>query len=316
MDLRKAAIEAEGRIEGRLRTTPLEYSPHLSALAGCRVHLKLENQQRTGSFKLRGAMNKLLALDHEKRARGVVAASSGNHGVAVACGAAALSCPALIFVPKTASGSKVDYVRSLGGEIRQVGEDCVVAEMAAREYARERGKTYISPYNDPLIVGGQGTIGRELERQLERIDAVFVSLGGGGLISGIGGYLKAVDPSVRMVACSPANSPVMHTSLEAGRILDMASKPTLSDGTAGGVEQGSITFGLCRRIIDGSVLVDESEIRDAVRLVIEHHHTLVEGAAGVAVAGFLKEKKRFEGREVVIVLCGANIDVPTLRRIL
>ncbi len=166
------------------------------------------------------------------------------------------------------------------------------------------------------MIGGQGTIGRELERQLDAIDAIFVALGGGGLIGGIGGYLKSTGRPVRVVACSPENSPVMHESLRAGRIVELCSKPTLSDGTAGGVEAGSITFELCREVVDHSVLVSEQEIRDAVRLIVSRHHVLIEGAAGVAVAGFLKQRQRFPGRDVAIVLCGANIDVDVLRTIL
>jgi threonine dehydratase len=316
MDFVREVQEAERRIAGRVRETPVEPSHRLGELGRCRVWLKQENLQRTGSFKLRGAMSKLLSLGEDERARGVVAASSGNHGAAVACGAAEADCPALIFVPESCARAKIDAIRGWGAEVRLVGEDSVPAEIAAREHAREKGLVYLSPYNDPLVVAGQGTIGRELERQLERIDAVFIALGGGGLISGIGGYLKAAGHDVRMVACSPANSPVMHESLRAGRILEMESKPTLSDGTAGGVERDSITFELCRRIVDDSLVVTEEEIRDGVRAIVEHEHVLVEGAAGVAVAGFLQQRERHADRDVVILLCGANIDVGVLKSIL
>jgi threonine dehydratase len=176
--------------------------------------------------------------------------------------------------------------------------------------------TYVSPYNDPKVIGGQGTIGLELERQMENVDAVFVSLGGGGLAGGIGGYLKSTGKRVKVVACSPENSPVMHESLRAGRIVERESKPTLSDGTAGGVERGAITFDLCREVVDESVLVSEEEIRQAVRIVIERHRLLVEGAAGVAVAGLLKQQRRLAGSDVAVVLCGANIDIAVLRTIL
>jgi threonine dehydratase len=316
MDFLREVQDAERRIAGRVRETPVERSHHLSELACCRVWLKQENLQRTGSFKPRGAMSKLLSLDDDERARGVVAASSGNHGAAVACGAAEADCPALIFVPESCARAKVEAIRAWGAEVRLAGDDSVRAEITAREHAREHGLIYLSPYNDPLVVAGQGTIGRELERQLERIDAIFIALGGGGLISGIGGYLKAAGHDVRMVACSPANSPVMHESLRAGRILEMESKPTLSDGTAGGVERDSITFDLCRQIVDDSLVVTEEEIRDGVRAIVEHEHVLVEGAAGVAVAGFLQQRERHVDRDVVILLCGANIDAGVLKSIL
>ena len=316
MDVRKEVIAAEGRIREHVRTTPVELSSFLGTSGGCRVHLKLENLQRTGSFKLRGALNKLLSLSPGERANGVVAASTGNHGAAVACAAAEARCRAVVVVPESAARTKIEAIRAYGVEVRRVGDDCVVAEAAARDYARTHGMTYVSPYNDPRVIGGQGTIGRELEQQLGNVDAIFVALGGGGLIGGIGGYLKSSGRQVRVVACSPANSPVMHDSLQAGRIVERESKPTLSDGTAGGVEPGSITFELCRDVIDDSLLVGEDEIRDAVRLIVERHHVLIEGAAGVAVAGFLKEQHRFEDRDVVIVLCGANIDIDVLRTIL
>jgi len=317
MNLHESVLAAERRIRGHVRETPVEDSPALGEPAGCRVYLKLENLQETGSFKLRGATNKLRGLGDRDRSRGVAAASTGNHGAAVACAARSLSCRAMIFVPENAVESKVEAIRRLGAEIVRHGDDCVAAEIAARAHAVDHGMVFVSPYNDPDVIAGQGTIARELERQIEgRIDAVFTSLGGGGLIAGVGGYLKAVNPDVRVVACSPENSRVMHESLRAGRILELASEPTLSDGTAGGVEPGAITFDLCHEIIDESIVVGEDEIRHALRLIIKRHHTLIEGAAAVAVAGFLAEKDRYRGQNVAIVLCGANIDSQTLKSVL
>jgi threonine dehydratase len=315
VDLHGAVIEAGQRIREHVRRTPVERSPALST-PDLRVWLKLENHQRTGSFKLRGAMNKLLSMEPSERARGVVAASSGNHGAAVACGAASVPCPATIFVPTCAEENKIAAIEARGAEVRREGTDCVDAEAAAREHARAKGCVYISPYNDGDVVAGQGTVGLELSEQLAAIDAVFVALGGGGLISGIGGYLKSLGRPVRVVACSPENSPVMHVSLEKGEIVQMESLPTLSDGTAGGVEPGALTFDLCREIVDDTVLVGESEIADAMRLIVGTHHTLVEGAAAVAVAGFLKYRHRLEGGNVVVVLCGANVAPATLVRVL
>ena len=316
MDFQHGVSEAHGRIEPHVRRTPVELSPFLHEGGAGSVHLKLENLQRTGSFKFRGAMNKLLGLTEEQRLRGVVAASTGNHGLAVTCGAALLGCQAVIFAPHAANASKLEAIAAHGGEVRLEGDDCVVAEVAARAYARSSGRTYVSPYNDPLVVAGQGTIGLELDLQLEHIDAVFVAVGGGGLISGIGGYLKAIGREVEVIACSPENSPVMHASLEAGRILDLECRPTLSEGTAGGIEEGAITFGLCREIVDESVLVSEPEIAEAVRLVLARHHTLIEGAAGVAVAALRRQGDRFRDRHVVVVLCGANIDPADLKELL
>ena len=316
MEIRREVQAAAERIAGRVRTTPVERSPILAGGGDGDVWLKLENLQLTGSFKLRGATNKILALDEATRRRGVVAASSGNHGAAVACAAAAAGCAALVFVPEGIAGAKLAAIRSWGAEVRVQGDDCVLAELAARRHADAAGMAYISPYNDPAVIAGQGTLGAELAEQLPRLDAVFMAMGGGGLIAGAGGYLKAARPDLRVVACSPERSPVMHASLAAGRIVEMESRPTLSDGTAGGVEPGAITFELCRAIVDESVLVSENEIRDAVRLVVGHHHTLIEGAAGVAVAGYLANRERFAGLDVAIVLCGANIDAAVLKAIL
>jgi len=303
-------------LAGRVRRTPVELSPSLAGDSGARVWLKLENLQETGSFKLRGAYHKLLSLDAETLGRGVVAASTGNHGAGVAQAAAALGVEATIFAPETADPSKLAGVRERGAQVRHVGDDCLVAEMAAREEAAARDLTYVSPYNDPDVVAGQGTLGWELDDQLEDLDAVFIALGGGGLLGGVGNYLKSVRPGLEVVACSPENSCVMHQSLAAGEILDLPSEPTLSDGTAGGVEAGSITFELCRDCVDRSLTVTEEEIVGAMRRVITVHNTCIEGAAGVAVAGFLQDAERYAGKDVAIVLCGANASLDVLRKVL
>jgi threonine dehydratase len=316
MDLVRETLEAEHRLRGWVRETPVEPSLALGQESGAEVHLKLENFQRTGSFKIRGAMNKLLTLTPEERAQGVVAASSGNHGAAVADGTSVLGIPATIFVPEDASPTKVATIRSYGTQVRLEGADCVVAELRARRYAEKTGRVYVSPYNDPVVVAGQGTVGLELANQLESIDAVLVALGGGGLIAGIGGYLKSIVPEVEIIACSPEKSAVMHASIEAGRILELDSEPTLSDGTAGGVEPGAITFELCRTIVDRYVLVSEAEIASAMRLIVDRHHMLIEGAAGVPVAALLKEKASLAGKRVAVVLCGANISPEILCRVL
>ncbi len=315
IDVATEVLAAEERIRSYVRETPVEESPELSRLTGGQVFLKLENLQLTGSFKLRGAINTLLSLSAEERRRGVVAASSGNHGMAVAHGARILGSRAVVYVPETASPTKIEAIEALDAEIRREKGDGVLAEIAARRYAEEQGLTYLSPYNDALVVGGQGTIGVELARQLETIDMVYIALGGGGLISGIAGHLKSLDSDVEVVACSPENSPVMADSVRAGRILDQESEPTLSDGTAGGVEQGAITFDLCRTLIDRFLEVTEAEIRDAMRFVIGRHHTLIEGAAAVPVAALLKDKDQLAGRNAVVVLCGANIALETLREV-
>lgn len=300
-------LAAEARIRPLIRETPLEQSSYLSWLTGCNVFLKLEHLQHTGSFKLRGAMSKLTSLPGEKLESGVVAASMGNHGLAVAYAAGARGIAAEIYLPRVVSPSKAEMIRSLGASVIFEGDNCLHAESRARHQAERSGKVFISPYNDPQVIAGQGTLGTELHRQLPGFDAVFIAVGGGGLIAGIGSYLKSVNSGVEVVGCWPENSRVLYESLRAGRILDFPEKPTCSESTAGGVEPGSITFPLCQQVIDRCVLVSETEIREAMRLLLEKEHWLVEGAAGVALAAFLTERERYTGKNIVVVLCGRNI---------
>ena len=315
-DVFDEVLLAESRIRPHIRETILEYSPYLSRKGGVSVFCKLENLQHTGAFKMRGAMNKLLSLTTEELSRGVVTASTGNHGVAVAFSLNKLDAQGITFVPEGTPRSKVEAIERLGAEVRYYGEDCVVTETFARQYALKNKMTYISPYNDPQIVGGQGTIGMELAHQLDQIDTVFVSLGGGGLISGIAGYLKSVHPDVRIIGCSPENSQVMIQSIKAGKILDLPSLPTLSEGTAGGVEPGAITFKLCRELVNEYITVSEDEIKESLRMFIQNQHMLIEGAAAVSVASYLKMRKCFTDQNVVIVICGSNISLETLKSIL
>jgi threonine dehydratase len=299
-----------------VRRTPVERSAWLSAATGAEVWVKLECHQITGSFKARGAVNRVLAATPEARDRGFVAASTGNHGAALAYAAALVSAPATVFVPASADPDKVKRLRASAVRVEVAGDDCVEAESAARAFAEHEGATYVSPYNDPLVVAGQGTVGLELREQVPELDAVFVALGGGGLLGGCAAYLKAQRPETEVVACSPRNSAVMMRSLAAGRILDLPSLPTLSDGTAGGVEAGAITFELCREAIDRCAEVDEAAIAEVLRDFIGHHHVLIEGAAAVPIAALLALGSEFAGRKVAIVLCGANIAAGTLGEIL
>jgi threonine dehydratase len=307
---------AEGRIRSHVRETPLELSPYLSAEADAEVYLKLESHQITGSFKLRGAMNKVLSFDREERSRPVVTASSGNHAAAVAYTLYELGGTGIIYLPSTVSRAKVEALEPYGAELRFVGEDSVEGELEAKRVAREEGILYISPYSDPQVIGGQGTVAVEIERQLERFDAVFVPVGGGGLISGIAGYFKARSPSVRIVGCQPRASRVMYESLSAGRILDLPSEPTLADGTAGGIDPDAITFPICQRDVDEMVLVSEDEIAGAMRLAIEKHSMLIEGAAALSIASFLQKKEAFRGQTVVLVVSGKKVAIDRLRSIL
>ena len=314
MDWKAEITAAEARIRPHVRETPLERSHHLSQAGKAEVYLKLEHLQHTGSFKLRGAMNKLLSLVPEQLGLGVIAASTGNHGMAVSYAARKLGAAATIYMKEGAPPEKVELIRAYGGHTEFHGENPVHAETKARAVARQSGQVFISPYNDAQVIAGQGTLGAELQREMPELDAVFVSVGGGGLISGIGSYLKAVNPKVKMIGCWPENSPVMYQCMKAGHAIDVAEKETISDSTAGGVEEGAITVDLCRAVIDDCVLVSEDDIRAAMKLILEKERWAVEGSAALPVAAFLRQAKRYAGKNVAILLCGRNIPLSKLRQ--
>lgn len=306
---------AAGRLHGAIVTTPTVPCARLTAAAGREVRLKLENVQTTGSFKLRGAMHALLAMPGPVRAQGVVAASSGNHGLALATAAARLGVQVTVFVPTSAPVGKREAIAAAGGRVEVFGDDCVLTEQRARDVAAATGRAYVSPYNDLDVVAGQGTVAVELLAQWPEVQTVYVALGGGGLIGGMAAYLGAARPDVEVVACSPLRSPAMAACVRAGRILDVSCGDTLSDSTAGGVEPGSITFPLCRDGVDRFVDVGEDAIAEAVLGMLRHEHMLVEGAAGVAIAGCLADAAG-TGRRAAIVVCGANLPLATLRTLL
>lgn len=312
MSIEEEIKEAHSRIAPHVRRTYLEHSLYYSKMTGAEVFFKCENLQHTGSFKLRGALNKILSLSKNELDKGIVTASTGNHGAAVAYALRIAGASGTVYVPGNASESKLANIQKYGAEIEVFGTDSNESEKRARKVGEETGAVYVSPYNDPLVVAGQGTVGIEMHEQLPDLEAVFVSVGGGGLISGIGGYLKSVRPEVRIVGCSPENSRVMEESVRAGRLLELESLPTLSDGTAGGVDRDSITFEMCREFVDDWVSVTEDEIRESLVGFIDAEHQLIEGSAAVAIAAFLKTAEKYRGRKVAIVLCGGNIGTSVL----
>ena len=278
----KTAVEvAHERTAEHVLRTPCPLSERLSEVVGAEVYLKLENRQTSGSFKLRGVINKVLSLSEAERRQLVVTASTGNHGAAFAHAVGLFDLQGRLFMPKTATAVKVEAIQRTGVPIEFIGEDCVEAENHAHAFATSNGCVWISPYNDPEVVHGQGTIAVELLDQIGAVDTVFVPVGGGGLISGIAGYLKAVNPQIEVVGCQPRNSCVMYESIKAGHLLEIESLPTLSDATAGGVEAGSITFELCRDHVDDFVLLEEEEIIDAMRFIYRNEGMAVEGGAAL-----------------------------------
>lgn len=294
--------------------TPLEEFPAASEECGAQILLKCEHLQHTGSFKVRGAIAKVSTLDEDRRARGVVAASTGNHGLGVAYALSRLGGTGFVCVPENASPVKVAAIRRLGTEVRVLGSSQGQTELLARALADDLGSTYISPYNDLDVVAGQGTIGREIVEQLgdRELDAVVVSVGGGGLVGGIAAAIRARRPGVRVVGASPANDAAMAACVRAGSVVQIEARPTISDGTAGDVEPGAITLPLCTELVDEWVLLPEDAIYEALRFVIDTRHHLVEGAAAVAVAAGLDYGRRNPGATVAVVSCGANISSASL----
>lgn len=313
--LARMVKDAAGRIRPAVSETPLEPVPDLFLGSGATVLFKLENLQQTGSFKLRGASNKILSLDREMAARGVIAASNGNHGLGVAAAAQRAGIAAEVYVSAHVSPAKAKRIEEWGTRIKRTGQYPLEAELAARAAAAHEGKVFISPYNDVEVMAGQGTIAVELERQCPQMDALLVAVGGGGLIGGIGSYMKSVSPQTEIVGCWPENSRVLYESMQAGRILEVPEQPTLSESTAGGLEPGSVTLDICRKVIDHSVFVTEEEILSAMQQVRAARGWLIEGAAAVAVAALSKETHRYHGKSVVVLICGGNLSPEVLRRL-
>lgn len=299
--------EANIGIRPQVPVTPLEFSATLSAELGCRVLLKAEHLQATGSFKVRGSANKIRVLGDSARRSGVITASTGNHGQGVARAGALAGVAVTVYVSALVSSQKMAAIRALGAEIVRVEGQAIDAELEARRQSELQGKPYISPYNDLDVIAGQGTIGIELAQQAPELDAVFVSVGGGGLISGIGTALKQLSPRTRIVGVWPRNSPCMLEAMKAGEIVDIVEHETLSDATAGAVEPGSVTFPICRNVIDETLTVTEAEIGAAMRKLAESERWMIEGSAGVALAGLIQTAAAYEGSQVAVVICGRNI---------
>jgi threonine dehydratase len=305
-----AARATRARIAGFLRQTPLLELE--AAAGGVARSLKLELLQRTGSFKIRGAAAALCA---GARPRAVVAASTGNHGLAVAAVAGELALPCRVFVPASAAEAKLARLRTAGVEVIEVEGDPLLAELAAREASeREPGTLLVPPYNDANVVLGQATLGLELlEQSAQAPDALYVPVGGGGLISGIALAVRSHWPRCTIVGCVPAASPAMAAAVAAGAIVEAPLLPTLSDATAGGIEQGAITVAICIALVDEFAEVSEDEIASAMRVALLDHSLAIEGAAAVALAASLRDGR---GERHLVVLGGGNVGANALRALL
>ena len=308
---------AARRIEPHVLRTPLFDSLYLGKMNGGTVGLKLESEQVTGSFKARGALNKVLAMTAEQKTAGLVTASTGNHAQGFARALSVSGDRGLVYLPENAEPSKVEALNYYDVELAFHGNSCLETELYARAQAEQKGMAWVSPYNDPMVIAGQGTVGKEILEQMPEVDTVLATVGGGGLISGISAWFRRHRPQTVIIGCLPENAPEMYLSVQRGEIVALEHPlDTLSDGSAGGCEPGAITFDLCREGVDDYILVSEPEIADAIRWMAEKHHKIIEGAAGVALASFLKNPNRFQTRNVAIVICGANIPPTTLKELL
>ena len=307
-------LAAARRLQGVARRTPLERSAWLSEQAGTEVWLKLETQQRTGSFKLRGAYNAVASLPAERRARGLVTASAGNHGQGVALAASLLRARAVVFVPREAPEGKKRRIARLGAELREVEGGYDHAHHAAEAHAAETGACFVHAFSDPAVVAGQGTVGLEIVQDLPGVRTIVVPVGGGGVIGGIGIVARAMGSGVRVVGVQTPETAAMHASLAAGRLVSPPYGATLCEGLSGDVDERSLA--LARAVVDDMVLVDEAAVRRAVRRLFEEEGVVAEGSAAVAAAAVLEGAVQPASGPAAVVLTGGNLDAARLAAIL
>jgi len=309
-------VMAQQRLKPYIRHAPLVYSEALSERAGAKVWLKLECRQPTGSFKIRGALHKMMALGDEAQVKGVVTASAGNHGLGVAYAAKALGLKqATIFVPGTAPTTKITKLARFPINLHQVGQSYEDAHQAAEAFAHETGATYLSAYDDPQVIAGAGTCGLEILTELPSVDAIIVPIGGGGLVAGVAVATKGINSFCRIVGVQPEASPAAKLSFEQNQPLDPYDHaPTIADGLAGGF--GAHPFYIARTLIDQILLFSEAELRRAVFTLVDQEQLVVEASGAIAIAPLLTGQHDWQGQTVVCILSGANIDSSLLADIL
>lgn len=306
---------AAQRLSGQIERTPLTYDPALG------IYIKWENRQLTGSFKIRGALNKIYALEDWERRRGLVTASAGNHGQGVALAARQLGVPVTVFASDHAVPAKVEAMRALGAEVRLVQGGYELAESTAQKYAAETGATWVSPYNDMQVIAGQATVGREILEQLAPTmpAVIVVPVGGGGLISGIGAAVQPANPRPRIMGVQSIASPFFYHLLHHGTQEGVVELPSLADGLAGRVEEGSLTIPLVRALVDDIILVTEEQIANAIAYAWKQHAEKVEGSGAVSLAAVMSgalQRSELAAGPVVVVMSGGNIQPDVHARII
>jgi len=305
---------AHKKIQPHVRKTPLEFSHQLSEQSGSEVYLKLENWQKTGSFKIRGAVNKMLSLSDEEKQKGIITASAGNHGLGVAHAAQMLGIQGKIVVPENASLAKIKALQSHDLELLKQGRDYDEAEEIAWQIQKREDLTFIHAFSDPEIIAGQGTIALEILEDLPDAQTILVPIGGGGLIAGIAIAAKSIHSKVKVVGVQSEASPAMFNSVQAARCVETPIEETIADGLAGRFV-AEFTLELTQKYVDEVVLVSENGIKEAIKLMIENEHMLIEGAAAVGVAALLEERIEAHGK-IVVLLTGRNIHSQVLKEIL
>ncbi len=310
----KSIEEARSVIKDVIRETPLIHCPTLFESLGNEIYFKMENLQKTGSFKLRGALNKIYNMTEDEKKHGIIASSAGNHAQGVALGAKAAKIKAVIVMPSTAPMSKVEATKSYGAEVVLHGDVYDDAYNKACEIQKETGATFVHPFNDPDVISGQGTIGLEILEQLPDVDIVVVPIGGGGLLSGIVTAIKAKKPTITVIGVQTANLPSMKEALKAKHPVDVEKNSTIADGIAVR-KAGELTYGIISELVDEIVTVTEDEIVNAILFLLEKNKVLAEGAGAVSLAAILAGKIEAKDKKICSVISGGNIDITTLNKI-
>ncbi len=304
----KEILHAKERIAPYIKKTPLVHSDYLSTLCKGEVYLKLENQQITNSFKIRGAFNRLLTLTDDEIKKGIITASSGNHAQAIGVSSEKLNISAKIIVPINTPKIKLEKIRKFKVELVLFGDDYDETELKALELVKKEKRTYVSAYNDKWIIAGQGTIVPEIYEEIPQVDSIIVPIGGGGLIAGIAIAMKDKDPKVKVIGIQTESCPTMFESINAGKIIDIEMFDSIADGVWGGIEKGSITFNIVRDFVDEILVVTEESIKIAVSILWKKEEILAEASGAFSIVPILNNPENYENKIVVCVVSGGNID--------
>ncbi|WP_044640893.1 threonine ammonia-lyase [Risungbinella massiliensis] len=308
-------IHAKNRMKNHIVETPFVFSDRLSAQLSANVYFKLENLQKTGSFKARGALSKISALTNQEKKKGVITASSGNHAQAVSYAASLFDTSALVVVPENTAQAKISGIQRFGGEIVQYGTSYDEAEEYAEQLAKETGRMFIHAFNDVVTMAGQGTIGLEAMLEKPDFDVILVPVGGGGLLNGIATVAKAINPDVQIIGVQSEASPAWHESFMAGKMVDVTYQPSIADGIYGGIHEAPLQLAFSR--VDGSLIVSEESIAHAMKWMATNHRYIIEGSSAVTIAALLQDQVQdIAGKNVLCIITGGNVDASLFMKVM